>query len=164
MGADIQQDAARLEVEVHREMAREARAQASIEATREHKAKHTFNIITGEGEGRECEFRQVGKKIVNPYGCMEAVYAEHARDGSNRMKSSKHRFFEHTAVPSHDRSKNIFNEGLVHTKRETAILGYGNNGVRRVRSQSCGTSDNFAHLKALPPEPTYEANHNSNYS
>merc|ERR1719377_364146 len=95
---------------------------------------------------------------------MEATYAEHSRDASNRIKQSKHRFFEHTAQPSRDRQEVIFKEGLHHTKRETAILGYGNAGVRRVRSQSCGTSDNFGHLRALPPEPSYEATHNGNYS
>jgi len=163
--ADIQPDAARLEAEVMRDMAREDRARASVNATIEAKEKVTFNILTGEGVGRECEFRQVGKKIVNAYGCMEATYGEHARDGSNRMKASKHRFFEHTAaLPTFERQENIFKEGLHHTKRETAILGYGNAGVRRVRSQSTGASDNYAHLRMLPPEPMYEQSHNGNYS
>jgi hypothetical protein len=163
--ADIQPDAARLESEILRDYAREEKARASVAATIEAKEKVTFNLLTGEGVGRECEFRQVGKKIVNPYGCMEAVFGEHARDASHRIKNSKHRFFEHTAaLPAHHRQENIFNEGLRHTKRETAILGYGNAGVRRVRSQSCGTSDNFGHLRALPPEPAYEAQHYGNYS
>lgn len=163
--SDIQPDAARLEAEVVREIAREDRARASVAATFEAKDKVTFNILSGEGVGRECEFRQVGKKIVNPFGCMEATFAEHGRDATNRLKNSKHRFFDHTAaLPTRERQETIFKEGLHHTKRETAILGYGNSGVRRVRSQSCGTSDNFAHLRALPPEPTFEAQHYGNYS
>lgn len=156
--ADIQSDAARLESELHREFAREERARASVEATRQYKDQVTFNILSGEGVGRECEFRQVGKKIVNPFGCMEATFSEHARDASNRTKHSKHRFFEYpSAPPQEHRMKNIFNEGLVETKRESAILGYGNAGTRRNRSQSCGAPDNYAHLRALPPEPDWEA-------
>jgi hypothetical protein len=163
--ADIQPDAARMEAEIMREQAREDRARASVFATMEAKDKVTFNILSGEGVGRECEFRQVGKKILNPYGCMEAVYAEHSRDAGNRIKNSKHRFFEYPNAPPADaRQETIFKEGLHHTKRESAILGYGNSGVRRVRSQSCGTCDNFSHLRALPAEPSYEKQHYGNYS
>jgi len=165
--ADIQPDAARLEAEVMRDMVREERARMSVNATMESKEKVTFNILSGEGVGREMEFRQVGKKIVNPYGCMEATYGEHARDASNRVKNSKHRFFEYPAAPSYDnidRQVNIFKEGLQHTQRETAIIGYGSAGRRNVRTQSTGTSDNYAHLRALPPEPVYEQMHNGNHS
>ena len=34
---------------------------------------------------------QVGKKIVNPYASMEAVFADHSREAAGRMKNSKHR-------------------------------------------------------------------------
>merc|ERR1712061_269396 len=136
-------------------MAREDRARASVEATRAMRERHTFNILTGEGVGRECEFRQVGKKIVNPFGCMEATFAEHQKEAANRIKSSKHRFFDGT-VPRPERTDNIFNEGLTETVRESAIIGYGSTGNRRVRSQSCGTADNYAHLSRLPPAPEYE--------
>jgi len=165
--ADIQPDAARLEAEIVRDIAREDRAMASVAATMESKEKVTFNLLTGEGVGREMEFRHVGKKIVNPYGCMEATYGEHGRDASNRIKNSKHRFFEYPAAPSYermDRQENIFKEGLHHTKRETAILGYGSAGQRRTRTQSTGTCDNYAHLRALPPEPSYEQQHYGNHS
>lgn len=162
--ADIQQDAPRLELEVHREMARDARAQASIEATREHKATHIFNILTGEGDGRECEFRHLGKRVVNPYGLMEAVYAEHGKDGTNRLKNSKHRFFQHDAEPKFERMKNQFHEGLVHTKRETAVLGYGSSGVSRTRMTSVGTSDNFGHIKGPHKENDWEKGHHGNHS
>lgn len=163
--ADIQPDAARMEAEISREIAREQRAIASVEAAKLMKEKVTFNILTGEGVGRECEFRQVGKKIVNPFGCMEATFGEHARDASNRMKNSKHRYFEYPAVqPQQDRQETLFKEGLHHTQRQTAILGYGSQGVRRTRTQSCGASDNYAHLRALPPEPAYEQQHYGNRS
>lgn len=162
--SDIQPDAARLEAEVMREYARDERVRASVEATREHKEHHTFNLLTGEGHGRECEFRQVGKKIVNPYGCMEGVFAEHSRDSSNRIKNSKHRFFEHDAPRKEERAYNIFNEGLRDTVRETAILGYGNSGVRRTRNQSCGVSDNYPHLRSKGAEPDWEPVHHGNAS
>merc|ERR1719321_2560382 len=162
--ADIQPDAARLEVEVHREMARDARAQASIEATREHKANHTFNIITGEGDGRECEFRQIGKKVVNPYGCMEGVFGEHGKDASNRMKNPKHRFFQHDAPEKFERQKNQFHEGFVQTKRETAILGYGSSGVSRTRMKSVGVAENYSHLKGPHKENEWEKGHYGNRS
>jgi len=154
-----------MEAEIIREQAREDRAIMAVNATREMKEKVTFNILTGEGVGRECEFRQVGKKIVNAYGCMEATFGEHGRDAANRMKNSKHRYFEYPNVPqSYERQDTIFKEGLHHTKRESAILGYGNSGVRRVRSQSCGTSDNFAHLRAMPPEAPYETGRHGTHS
>lgn len=154
--SDIQSDAARLETEAAREIVREERNYAQAEAARQFREKHTFNIITGEGTGRECEFRHVGKKIVNPFGCMEAVFSEHQRDASNRLKNSKHRFFEYPAPPSEERATSIFNEGLKESTRETAILGYGRNGTRRTRGLSCGVADNYVHLRALPPDPEYE--------
>lgn len=162
--SDIQQDAARLESEWSRDYRRDERAQASINATMEHKKHHTFNILTGEGVGRECEFRQVGKKVVNPFGCMEATYGEHQRDSTNRIKNSKHRFFEYPAPQKPDRTATIFKEGLTHTTRESAVLGYGASGVRRSRSQSCGVADNYVHLRALPAEPDYETPHYGNRS
>jgi len=162
--SDIQSDAARLEAEVSREMSREERARTSVEAAKAFRDRYTFNILTGEGAGRECEFRQVGKKIVNPSGSMEATFMEHHKDGTNRIKNSKHRFFEHPAPQKDDRCLNLFNEGLRDTARESAVIGYGTSGNRRTRSQSCGVSDNYAHLRALPREPDYEAPHYGNRS
>jgi len=169
--SDIQQDAARLEAEMMKDYTREHRAQASAMATRDFKDRHTFNILTGEGVGRESEFRQVGKKILNPHGGMEGVYVEHNKDASNRMKNSKHRFFEYqqdggyaATGKGQDRTFNIFNEGMTHTQRETVVLGYGNNGKRRTRLQSVGVADNFAHLSHVPPEPEYEAPRHRNAS
>lgn len=153
----IQQNAARLEKELRDEAIREANAQAQVEATREYKEKVTFNILTGEGVGRECEFRQVGKRIVNPYGSMETLFTEHSRDATNRMKNSKHRYFDHSEPePQQHRQHTLFNEGLVETQRQTAVLGYGKSGKARTRTSSCGTSDNYVHLRALPREPAYE--------
>jgi len=163
--SDIQPDAARMEAEVARDIAREQRATASVEAARLMKEKVTFNILTGEGVGRECEFRQVGKKIVNPFGCMEATFGEHARQASHRLKNSKHRYFEYpNAQPTQERQETLFKEGLHHTKRQTAVLGYGSAGVSRTRTQSCGAADNYAHLRALPPEPAYDQRHHGNRS
>jgi len=162
--SDIQQDAPRLEQEHIRSLRRESLAQASVQMTMDHRQKHSFNVITGEGAGREEDFRQVGKKILNPFGCMEAVFAEHGRDAKFRSRNSKHRFFDHTVEPNYDRSANIFNEGLRETVRESAVIGYGALGNKRTRSQSCGVPDNYAHLKALPAEPKWEKPHNRNHS
>jgi len=162
--SDIQPDAARLEAEMSREMAREDRARSSVEATKAFRERYTFNILTGEGSGRDCEFRQVGKKIVNPVGSMEATFSEHKRDATNRIRSSKHRFFEHPAPPSDERCLNLFGEGLRETTRESAIIGYGTSGNRRTRSQSCGVPDNYAHLRARPRDPDYEPPHYGNRS
>ncbi|CAE7239444.1 ADK2 [Symbiodinium sp. CCMP2592] len=95
--ADIQQDAARLEHEAARDWARQERAAAQASAAHHLRDKCTFNILTGEGVGRECEFRHVGKKILNPYGSMQATFSEHDREERHRVKNSKHRFFEHPA-------------------------------------------------------------------
>jgi len=162
--SDIQQDAARMESEMARDQLRDMRSQASVEAAFEHRDKHTFNLLSGEGVGRECEFRQVGKKIVNPFGCMEATFGEHQRDMTNRVKNSKHRFFEYPAPQKVDRTATIFKEGLTETTRQSAVLGYGPSGVRRSRAQSCGVADNYVHLRALPAEPEYETPHYGNRS
>lgn len=156
--ADIQPDAARLERELICEMAREDRVHASLQATHEHKARHTFNVLTGEGVGRECEFRQVGKRILNPHGRMEATYAEHGKDAQNRIRSSKHRFFEppQAQVADH-RAATLLNEGMTETKRQTAVIGYGTAMKSRTRAQSTGASDNYAHLRGMPSEPAWEA-------
>merc|ERR1712125_114387 len=115
----------------------------------------TFNILTGEGEGRECEFRRIG---------MKAVFGEHAKDSTNRIKNSQHRFFQHDAQPKFERMKNQFEEGLVTTKRETAILGYGSSGVSRSRTRSVGAADNFSHTKGPHKEPDWETPHYGNRS
>jgi len=162
--SDIQPDAARLEVELHRDMAREDRAQASIAAAMDHKDRHTFNILTGEGVGRENEFRSVGKKVLNPFGCMQDVFGEHSKEAGIRIKNSKHRFFEAPVAQKHVRTANIFNEGLQDTFRESAVIGYGRGGNRRTRSQSCGVADNYAHLRDMPPDAAYEPPHYGNRS
>jgi len=163
--SDIQPDAARLEKELACDFAREDRAAAQVDVAKQHKEKYTFNLLTGEGVGRECEFRQVGKKILNPFGCMEVVYSEHSRDASNRMKASKHRYFEHPQPElSEHRARTIFNEGFTETERQSAILGYGTSGKRRTRTQSCGAPDNYAHLKGRPAEPQWERPVNGNRS
>lgn len=162
--ADIQPDASRLELELTRAITREQRAQASIDATIKFKEENTFNILTGVGTGREGEFRQLGKKIINPAGCMESAYAEHTRDAAHKIRNSKHRFYEHPAPYNEERSLKLFNEGLSEGARETAILGYGSSVNRRTRSQSCGASDNYAHLRALPPEPMFEPRMDKNKS
>mmetsp|Transcript_44837 Transcript_44837/g.83724 ORF Transcript_44837/g.83724 Transcript_44837/m.83724 type:complete len:250 (+) Transcript_44837:105-854(+) len=162
--ADIQQDAARLEHEAARENARQDRAIAQATAAQQFRSKCTFNILTGEGLGRECEFRQVGKKILNPYGSMQATFSEHDKEERHRVKNSKHRFFEHPSPEKEVRTANLFNEGLRQTVRESAVLGYGRSGVARTRARSCGVADNFVHLQALPPEPDYEVPRNGNAS
>jgi hypothetical protein len=154
--ADIQQDAARMEAELSRELAREDRDRATVQAALEFKEKNTFNILTGEGTGRESEFRQVGKKIVNPFGCMEAVYAEHAKDATNRQRQSKdHRVFEYPNPNGEARTREIFGEGLKESKREATIIGYGH-GKSRLRMESQGVADNFAHLRGESTRPDYE--------
>lgn len=153
---DIQQDCARLEAEVMREMRREESDRQQIQLARQMKERVTFNILTGEGLGRENEFRQLGKKILNPHGSMPGVFAEHSVDASNRIKNSKHRFFEHPTPQNSDhRVETVFNEGLTQSKRETCILGYGD-APRRAKLMSTGVSDNYQHLRGLPREPEWE--------
>jgi len=162
--SDIQPDAARLEVELYRDFAREDRVHAQVSAAREMKEKHTFNILTGEGIGREAEFREIGKKVLNPMGSMQEVFEDHGKDVQNRVRNSKHRFFEYPAATREVRASHLLNEGLTQTQRESAILGYGRGGNSRTRSQSCGASDNYAHLRELPPVAGYEPPHHGNRS
>mmetsp|Transcript_28756 Transcript_28756/g.66800 ORF Transcript_28756/g.66800 Transcript_28756/m.66800 type:complete len:250 (+) Transcript_28756:52-801(+) len=163
--ADIQPDAARLEKEIACEAKRDERARQQVEVAKAFKEKVTFNILTGEGVGRECEFVQTGKKILNPGGDMQAAFGQHGREASLRMKQSKHRYFEHPAPPSNEvRSNLLFNEGLTHTQRESATIGYGKNGNARTRTQSLGAPDNFGHLKGRAPDRQYDQPFHGNSS
>lgn len=145
--ADIQSDAARLDRELAQQWAREERDRAAIQIAKEMKNRCTFNILTGEGVGRECEYQPVGKRIVNPFGCMEAVFAEHARDTSNRTRQSGHRFFEVPAgSPGDPRSLRLYNDGLSNAQRQVAIIGSPASRLpARLRGASVGVADNFAH-------------------
>mmetsp|Transcript_8078 Transcript_8078/g.17060 ORF Transcript_8078/g.17060 Transcript_8078/m.17060 type:complete len:248 (-) Transcript_8078:120-863(-) len=162
--ADIQSDAPRLAMELQRDYQREQDAQMRAALGREMQEKHTFNILTGEGTGRESEFRAQGKRIVNPFGCMPAVYADHDREAQGRMRASKHRYFDHNQPePSDLRSRTLFDEGLVHTKKESTIIGYGHT-IPRCKSHSAGVADNFAHTRSLRPAEQWEERADMNSS
>jgi len=162
--SDIQQDAARLEYEYEKERRREYNAEFQVYAAQDMQQKSTFNTLTGEGNSRDQEFRQLGKKIINPFGSMPAVFAEHSRDTGNRIKNSKHRFFEHPAGKTTDpRSMTLFNEGLTETRRQTMVIGYGH-GNPRSKNESRGVPDNYSHLREMPGEPDWEKGSNINRS
>jgi len=152
-------------MEQEREQRRELELELRAQVTREMKEKHTFNILTGEGVGRESEFRAQGKRIVNPYGSMAATYSDHEKEAASRMRASKHRFFDHRGPQNSDhRVQTLRSEGMTETKRGTAIIGYGTSAMPRNRSQSAGVADNYAHLRHLPPEPQYEPRSDMNGS
>jgi hypothetical protein len=162
--ADIQQDAPRLEYETYKEAVRDFKADQQVLHAKGMQSKSTFNIITGEGNGRDCEFRQLGKKIVNPFGSMNAVYAEHDKDLNNRVRNSKFRFFDYPPTSTSDpRMQTLFNEGLTETKRQTMVIGYGL-GNPRSKNESLGVADNYTHLKATRPEPEWEKPRHGNHS
>lgn len=144
--AAIQSDAPRLEREQQLEERREMIAQQAVEVARDMKEKVTFNVLTGEGVGREEEFKKVGKRIINPTGTMEQIFMEHEADDITRQRSSKHRYFQHPAPEKLERTRNLVEEGLVHTKRESMIIGYGD-GAPRLKRESVGVPDNFAHMR-----------------
>jgi len=162
--ADIQQDAARLEYEVQKEMIRDFRNEQQVTHAKDMQYKSTFNIVTGEGHGRDQEFRQLGKKIINPFGSMQAVFAEHDKDLQNRVRASKHRFFDYPPTSTADpRMHNLVNEGLTETKRQTMIIGYGL-GNPRSKSDSRGVPDNYSHLRSGVKEPDFEKPRHGNHS
>lgn len=161
---DIQQDAGRLEYEGYKEALRDWKADQQVAHAREMQTKSTFNVLTGEGNGRDCEFRQLGKKIINPFGSMSSVFAEHEKDMTNRVRNSKHRFFEHPATSTGEhRTKNLFHEGYTETKRQSMIIGYGL-GNPRSKNESRGVADNFMHLRSEHPEAPWEKPKNFNQS
>jgi len=162
--SDIQQDAARLEYEAHKEAIRDYRNDQQVTHAKDMQVKSTFNIVTGEGHGRDCEFRQLGKKIINPFGSMPAVFAEHDKDVQNRVRNSKHRFFDYpTKTTADPRMNTLCNEGLTETKRQSMIIGYGL-GNPRSKSDSRGVSDNYQHLRANGAEPDWERPRHGNHS
>lgn len=153
MKCDIQPDAPRLAREAELEQLRTEIDERSIAVTRDMKEKVTFNVLTGEGVGRESEFRKTGKRILNPAGSMETIFMEHDKDTQNRVKNSKHRFFEYPPPQEYERARNLVGEGLVVTERQSMVIGYGD-GAPRSKHPSYGVPDNFAHLRgnARPPE------------
>jgi len=154
--SDIRQDAMRLQFEQERERRRDERTDFQVAAAREYRDKVTFDPLTGEGAGREGEFRQVGKKILNPHCNMTDVFAEHHRDARSRMRNGKHRFFEYPPPPVADgRQQMLFNEGYTRTQKESCVLGYGN-GNPRTKLDSVGTYDNFAHQQMRERTKQYE--------
>jgi len=154
--SDIRQDAARLEMEQVREQRRDDRARQQVGAAVEYRDKVSFNPLTGEGIGRENEFRQVGKKVLNASGSMPRTFQEHHRDQRNRMIQSKHRFYEYPPPPvSGARAGTLASEGFTSTTKESTVLGYGN-GNPRTKLPSSGTYDNFAHLQRKDRGVQYE--------
>jgi hypothetical protein len=154
--SDIRQDAARTTMEQTREQRRDNRANAQVHSAIEFRQKVTFDPLSGEGAGREDEFRQVGKKILNPHGNMSDVFTEHHRDARNRERNSKHRFFEYPPPPVADhRAATLFNEGYTRTHKESCVLGYGN-GNPRTKLESVGMYDNFNHMQLRDRSKQYE--------
>jgi len=162
--SDIQQNAARLEYEAYKEAIRDFKNEQQVLHATDMQTKQTFNVLTGEGNGRDCEFRQLGKKIINPFGSMPSVFAEHEKDTQNRVRNSKHRFFEYPATsPTDPRMLTLHNEGLTESKRQSMIIGYGL-GNPRSKSDSRGVADNFTHLRKMAPEPEWEKPRHGNHS
>ncbi|KAF4736526.1 hypothetical protein FOZ62_024352 [Perkinsus olseni] len=89
--SDIGQDIERLKLEDLRGRRGEAVAKASAEATRLDAQRCPFNVLTGEGGGRDEDFGGLGKAILNPTQSMSSIFLEHHRDEINRMRASKHR-------------------------------------------------------------------------
>ncbi|KAF4699048.1 hypothetical protein FOZ63_033963 [Perkinsus olseni] len=143
---DIGQDIERLKLEDVRGRRGEAAAKASAEATRLEAQRCPFNVLTGEGGGRDEDFRGLGKAILNPTQSMPSIFVEHHRDEINRMRASKHRFFEpFKPSPSSHRAKQLHTEGFTITQRESMILG---RVPGRHRLKSIGADDNFRHKQA----------------
>jgi hypothetical protein len=153
---DIRQDCARTTMEQERERRRDERAERQVKSAIEFRQKATFDPLTGEGAGREDEFRQVGKKILNPHGNMSDVFMEHHRDARSRERSSKHRFYEYPPPPvAEHRAATLFNEGYMRTQKESCVLGYGN-GNPRTKLESVGVYDNFNHMQLRERSKQYE--------
>lgn len=146
MKCDIAPDAPRLAREMDLEAKRDYLMDLSAEVTKDMKEKVTFNVLTGEGRGRESEFRKTGKRILNPSASMPTIFMEHDKDALNRQRSSTHRFFEHPAPQKPPRTANLVQEGLFDTERASMIIGYGD-GAPRTKYPSYGVADNYAHLR-----------------
>ena len=81
---DIRQDATRLQKEFLVQNNREARDRSVQTGWRNYQRDYTFNLTSGEGEGRE--FKSLGKRIVNPGGAVNSgIFAEHETDMRNRI-------------------------------------------------------------------------------
>jgi len=157
----IQQDAARLEMEQHREDKRDEQAFYQSEFGKEIQRTGAFNPITGVG--RENEFRTLGKQILDPSKSLENLFPEHKVESKRRMQASKHRFFDPEIEERDQRTATIIKEGLVDTKKTSMAIGYGD-GVPRTKLPSSGAADNFEHIRNRRRPPGYEAPINKNHS
>lgn len=83
---------------------------------------YDFNIFSGEGHGRVEEFKQLGKRIVNPRHTSE-IFSEHSRDELNRQRNSINRY-EKPMPLSLNRERQLASEGFLNSKKETMIIGW----------------------------------------
>lgn len=143
---DIRQDEDRLIREAELEWRRDTRDKVAAETALDMKKKITFDVLTGEGVGREGEFKQVGKRIINPCGDMNDTFMDHSKEDTIRMRASQHRFGAYPWPEKEERLKTLVTEGLQPGERQSMIIGYGE-GVPRCKHPSYGVADNFAHLR-----------------
>ncbi|CAD7972742.1 unnamed protein product [Amoebophrya sp. A120] len=145
---DIRQDAPRLNREYTVQQDRDARDEKRVEGWNNYTQDYTFNLLNGEGRGREAEFKSIGKRVINPVHDHAGCYEEHDRDQRNRGRQSMNRFYEYPPMrPSANRENQIVSQGFINSKPETVIIGYSTDAAPRLKMRSQGAQDNFAHLQ-----------------
>mmetsp|Transcript_8066 Transcript_8066/g.19494 ORF Transcript_8066/g.19494 Transcript_8066/m.19494 type:complete len:343 (+) Transcript_8066:74-1102(+) len=146
--SDIRQDAPRLQKEFGKQIGRDTADRARVDGWHNYKEDYTFNLLNGEGRGRDAEFKAIGKRVINPVHDHAGVFDEHDRDQRNRHRQSMNRFYEYPPMqPSANRENQIVAQGFISSNPETVIIGYSPDAAPRLKMRSQGAAENFAHLQ-----------------
>lgn len=163
--SDIRQDAQRLTLEENRQIKGEDRDRAIQDNWKAYKQDYKFNLLSGEGVGRDGEFKQVGKRILNPTHQNSAIFAEHGNEELRRLQQSRNRYGQYPPPePSAYQSSQKAAEGFINSKKQTIILGYDPNNAPRFKLPSQGVADNFRHMRDQQEQPKYKAPKHKNFS
>ncbi|CAD7944494.1 unnamed protein product [Amoebophrya sp. A25] len=145
--SDIRQDAPRIQRERDIRDGKDSTDQRTVEGWDNYTKDYTFNLLSGEGKGRDAEFKAIGKRVVNPMHDY-SVYDEHDKDQRNRLRQGMNRFFEYPPPnTSANRHAQLVSQGFLNSKPENVIIGYSHDAAPRLKMRSQGVADNFSHLQ-----------------
>ncbi|CAD7973762.1 unnamed protein product [Amoebophrya sp. A120] len=145
--SEIRQDAPRLQRELQIQTNRDNYFQSVQDGWKNYKEDYTFNVLNGEGYGREGEFLQVGRRLLK--GPNSVLFSEHEKEKQMRERGGPFRYHAYPPMlPSKNQEKALASDGFLQTKRESVIIGYPRiDAAKRIKLPSQGTREIYAHLQ-----------------
>ncbi|CAD7965811.1 unnamed protein product [Amoebophrya sp. A25] len=161
--SEIRQDFSRLQREAKIQQKRDEYDEKVQEGWRAYQRDYTFNVLTGEGNGREGEFTNIGRRThrITAAGGTAALFAEHDKDTRIRERNSHLRYSGYPpSFPTKNQAAAQASDGFLQTQRESVIIGYPRiDAAKRIRLPSQGARDTLgSHLHDDPVLPDYPPN------